>query len=97
MHLIILSSPRLGRAKAEVIWSNSWQYLQMGDVAAALQILALKLGKIDRAIDACGRSSDEHSHAILLDLLLRPPDGRTAMYDAACQVLAARGERLLLM
>lgn len=85
----------LGQLKC--IMTGSEALLQMGNIAAALRILAFRMGNIGRAIEACERSGNEGSYAILLDLLLQPPDGREPMHEAACQLLAAQGTWLLLL
>lgn len=70
---------------------------QVGDDAAALRILAIELQDVVGAERYCaeqGSKEGQASHALLLDMLLRPGQGRPPMLAQACHLLAAQGQAL---
>lgn len=70
---------------------------QVGDDAAALRILAIELQDVVGAERYCaeqGSKEGQASHALLLDMLLRPGQGRPPMLAQACHLLAAQGHPL---
>ena len=65
--------------------------LQLGEHARALRLLALVLCDIRLAEAYCARYAGAEGHAQLLEMLLRPGDGREPLYADACHLLAAQG------
>jgi len=73
---------------------------QVGDDTAALQILAIELEDMVEAERYCaeqGLKGGEATHALLLDMLLHPGQGRPPMFAQACHLLAAQGYLLPLL
>lgn len=71
--------------------------LQVGNDAAALQILVLELQDILAAEQYCARHSlkdggTQSSYMQLLNLLLHPGPGRQPMYTQACHLLGSQGK-----
>ena len=72
----------------------------MGDDTAALRILAIELEDMVEAERYCaeqGLKGGEATHALLLDMLLHPGQGRPPMFAQACHLLAAQGYLLPLL
>lgn len=66
----------------------------MGDDTAALRILAIELQDMAAAEQYCAEQAGkggQASYALLLEMLLRPGQGRAPLLPQACHLLAAQG------
>lgn len=79
--------------------SNFWReqailYRKLGDEVSVFQILALKLGDIEAAERYCTELGRPDAYMRLLDMYLRPGEGREPMYNAAVHLLQLHGTLL---
>lgn len=67
---------------------------KLGDETAALQILALKLEDSEGARSYCAKLGRPEVYLQLLDMYLKPGEGREPMHDAAVRLLHCHGASL---
>lgn len=60
----------------------------MGDHSAALRLLALTMADVRAAEAFCEATAGEEGYRALLDMLLRPGEGRAPLFAEACHLLA---------
>ncbi|MEW5300203.1 MAG: hypothetical protein WDW36_003149 [Sanguina aurantia] len=83
----VAGAPLLGREAVLL-------HCRLGQHAEALGVLALVLQDVEGAVFYCKVHAGQQGYLQLLDLFLRPGDGRPPMYAAACRVLSAEGASL---
>ncbi|GMH35213.1 hypothetical protein BSKO_03081 [Bryopsis sp. KO-2023] len=69
-------------------------YCRLSDHPKALRVLAVTLRDINGAIRYCKKHAGHEGFLALLEMLLRPGEGREPMYTEACQVLNAESGNL---
>lgn len=69
-------------------------YRKLGDEMRVFQILALKLGDIEAAERYCTELGRPDAYMRLLDMYLKPGEGREPMYNAAVHLLQLHGTSL---
>lgn len=84
---------------ALILDSDFWReqatlYRKLGDEVRVFQILALKLGDIEAAEHYCTELGRPDAYMRLLDMYLRPGEGREPMYSAAVHLLQLHGTSL---
>lgn len=87
--------------KVCVAFCNHWRhtiqclppffFLQLGEHAAALRILALQLDDLDAAERYCRQHAGQDGYAVLMDMLLAPGQGHEPRLEQACRLLTAQG------
>ncbi|KAI5072328.1 hypothetical protein GOP47_0012434 [Adiantum capillus-veneris] len=84
---------------ALILDSDFWReqailYRKLGEETRVFQILALKLGDIEAAERYCAELGRPDAYMRLLDMYLKPGDGREPMYNAAVHLLQSHGTSL---
>ncbi|MCO5566316.1 hypothetical protein L7F22_019993 [Adiantum nelumboides] len=84
---------------ALILDSDFWReqailYRKLGEETRVFQILALKLGDIEAAESYCSELGRPDAYMRLLDMYLKPGDGREPMYNAAVHLLQLHGTSL---